>query len=506
MTVRPGRRAGRRAAPEVLAAVDLGSNSFHMIVARRVGRRLVVLDRLREPVRLAAGMDGDGRLSREAVSRALATLQRFGQRLREMHADGVRVVGTNALRKARRQQAFLERARAVLGHPIEVISGIEEARLIYLGVSHSLPMARGRRLVVDIGGGSTELILGRHAKPLRLESLYMGCVSMSERHFSGGRVSARRMQQARLAAQQELESISHPWRDEGWVQAVASSGTARAIMEAIRDLEPSAKFMTPGGLGALTERLVRAGSVSRAGLASIAPDRVPVFAGGVAIMAQVFETLGLQEVQVADTALREGLLLDMLGRLTDVDVRRTTIASLEKRFHVDAEQASRVEATASALLAQVAAPWSLEDPDAAGFLGWAARLHEVGLGISHAHFHRHGAYLLEHADMPGFSREDQRLLAVLVAAHRRKFQPQKALELPPPWNDLAPRLCMLLRLAVILNRSRHATTPVPRLTVRGRGLDARFPRGWLRAHPLTVADLELERAYLSAARYRLSYS
>lgn len=477
-----------------------------MIVARRVGRRLVVLDRLREPVRLAAGMDAEGRLSREAVSRALATLERFGQRLREMHAGGVRVVGTNALRKARRKQGFLERARAALGHPIEVISGIEEARLIYLGVSHSLPMVSGRRLVVDIGGGSTELILGRRAKPLRLESLYMGCVSMSERHFAGGRVSARRMQRARLAAQQELESISHPWRDEGWTQAVASSGTARAIMEAIRDLEPSAKAITPDGLQALTERLVRAGSVSRAGLASIASDRVPVFAGGVAIMAQVFETLRLQEVRVADSALREGLILDMLGRLTDVDVRRTTIASMEQRFHVDADQAARVEATAAALLAQVALPWALQDPDAAGFLAWAARLHEVGLGISHAHFHRHGAYLLEHADMPGFSREDQRLLAVLVGAHRRKFQPQKALELSPPWDGLAPRMCMLLRLAVILNRSRHATTPVPRLTVRGRGLAARFPRGWLRAHPLTLADLEQERAYLAAAGYRLSFS
>ncbi len=477
-----------------------------MIVARREGRRLAVLDRLREPVRLAAGMDADGRLSREAVNRALAALERFGQRLREMHAGGVRVVGTNALRKARRQQGFLERARAVLGHPIEVISGIEEARLIYLGVSQSLPMVSGRRLVVDIGGGSTELILGRRAKPLRLESLYMGCVSMSERHFSGGRVSARRMQRARLAAQQELESIGHPWRDEGWTQAVASSGTARAILEAIRDLDPSATAITPVGLRALIGRLVRAGSVARSGLASLAPDRLPVFAGGVAIMAQVFEALELQEARVADSALREGLLLDMLGRFTDVDVRRGTIASMEKRFHVDVEQAARVAATASALLAQVAGPWSLEDPDAAGFLAWAARLHEVGLGISHAHFHRHGAYLLEHADMPGFSREDQRLLAVLVGSHRRKLQLQRALELPSPWDDLAPRLCMLLRLAVILNRSRHATTPVPRLAVRGAGLVARFPRGWLRAHPLTVADLEQERAYLAAARHRLSFA
>lgn len=476
-----------------------------MIVARRAGRHLAVLDRLREPVRLAAGMDEEGRLSREAVSRALTALERFGQRLREVHAGGVRVVGTNALRKARRKQGFLERARAALGHPIEVISGIEEARLIYLGVSQSMPMVSGRRLVVDIGGGSTELILGRRSTPLRLESLYMGCVSMSERHFSGGRVTARRMQRARLAAQQELESIGYPWRDEGWTQAVASSGTARAIMEAIRDLDPSATAITAGGLRALISRLVRAGSVARSGLASLAPDRVPVFAGGVAIMAQVFEALQLDEARVADSALREGLLLDMLGRFIDVDVRQTTIASMERRFHVDVEQADRVEATASALLAQVAAAWSLEDPDVTRFLGWAARLHEVGLGISHAHFHRHGAYLVEHADMPGFSREDQRLLGALIGSHRRKFQPQRALELPPPWDGRAPRLCMLLRLAVILNRSRHDTTPVPRLAVRGGRLEARFPRGWLRAHPLTLADLEQERAYLAAVRHRLSF-
>jgi exopolyphosphatase/guanosine-5'-triphosphate,3'-diphosphate pyrophosphatase len=498
--------ARARPTPEILAAVDLGSNSFHMIVARYQEGRLVILDRLREMVRLAAGLDADGRLSREAMTRALDTLERFGQRLRDMRAETVRVVGTNALRKARRKQGFLERARAALGHPIEIISGIEEARLIYSGVAHSMPSEPGRRLVVDIGGGSTELIIGEAFNPKFLESLYMGCVSMSEDHFPGARVSEKRLHRAAVAARMELEAIENRYRAVGWEHAVGSSGSVRAVFDAIREIDPSATAITRPGVAAVTARLVEAGNVGDAGFATISAERALVFAGGLAILAQVFDSLGLEQMRVADGALREGLLYDMLGRFKDEDVRARTVRSMEQRFHVDAAQAGRVEATAVALLAQAVAPWGLGEAEVEQVLRWAARLHELGLDISHSHFHRHGAYLLEYADMPGFTREEQRLLACLVGAHRRKPHLERAHELVPPWDELAEKLVVLLRLAVLLNRSRSdSPAPPVRLAAHGRTFALKFARGWLKANPLTAADLEQETAYLASMRYALQF-
>jgi len=493
-----------RRLPDVIAAVDLGSNSFHMIVARFAEGRLLVLDRMREMVRLAAGLSEDGRLSREATTRALACLQRFGQRLKDVEADGVRVVGTNTLRKAHGKQAFLVRARAALGHPIEIISGIEEARLIYLGVAHTMPSEPGRRLVVDIGGGSTELIIGEGYQPRFLESLYMGCVSLSLEHFPGGRFSEKRLRRAGVAARMELEPIENVYRQIGWDRAVGSSGTVRAVFEAIQEIDPAANAITRDGLDELIGVLAAAGSVRAAGLAAISSERALVFAGGLAILNEVFDALGLKEIRVADGALREGLLYDMIGRFTAEDVRARTVRAMEMRFHVDEPQAARVESTAVGLLQQVAEAWGLEDPDAERALRWAARLHEIGLDVSHSHYHKHGAYLLEHADLPGFTRGGQRLLAFLVGSHRRKLSLERAVELVPPWDAKAPYLAVLLRLAFLLNRSRSGRAlPRLRLAVRGRQVELRFPRGWLRAHPLTAADLAQEAEYVRGTRFRL---
>jgi exopolyphosphatase/guanosine-5'-triphosphate,3'-diphosphate pyrophosphatase len=487
--------------------VDLGSNSFHMIVARHAEGRLIVMDRLRETVRLAAGLDENGHLSRDAVARAIACLERFGQRLTDMRAASVRAVGTNTLRKEHRKQGFLERARAALGHPIEIISGIEEARLIYQGVAHTMPSEPGRRLVVDVGGGSTELIIGEGYQPRYLESLYMGCVSQSLDFFADGRVSEKRFRRARVAAGMELESVRNVFRRLGWDHAIGSSGTVRAVFDAIRELHPSAGVITRAALDEVTARLVSAGSVTGAGFATVSPDRALVFAGGLAILVQVFDALGIDQMRVADGALREGLIYDMLGRFSDGDVRTRTVLAMASRFHVDASQADRVEATVAEILRQVARAWHLGEPEVEQSLRWAARLHEVGLDISHAQHHRHAAYLLEHADMPGFAREEQRLLACLVGTHRRKLNLERAVELVPPWDGRAGRLAILLRLAVLLHRARSAR-PLPRLRVkaRGRALELRFPRGWLRDHPLTGADLAQEAEYLKAAGVSLRFA
>ncbi len=495
-----------RAVPDVLAAVDLGSNSFHMVVARHSHGQLVILDRLREMVRLAAGLDESGRLDDAAVDRALRCLERFGQRLRAMHADSVRVVGTNALRRARRKRWFLERARAALGHPIEIISGLEEARLIYSGVAFTSPMNSERRLVIDIGGGSTELVIGAGFNPILLESLSVGCVGLSALHFDDGRITEKRFERARTAVRLELEPVQAAYRKLGWLEAFGSSGTVRVIGDVLRRLNPEESRITPGNLKKLADRVIAAGHVDRLDLLDVDAERAPVFPSGLAILLEVVESLGIERLRAAEGAMREGLLYDLMGRFTDEDARVLTVRAMEKRYHVDAAQADRVEETAVALLSQVESEWGLEDPLAELALRWAARLHETGLDIAHSKYQRHSAYLLEHADMPGFPREEQLLLAALVGAHRRQFALDPLEDLVPPWDRLAEFLIVLLRLAVLLHRGR-SPEPLPevRLRVKGRNLSLELPPRWMKDHPLTIEDLEQERQYLKEAGIRLSY-
>jgi exopolyphosphatase / guanosine-5'-triphosphate,3'-diphosphate pyrophosphatase len=493
----------RSSIPDVIAAVDLGSNSFHMVVARYSHGQLIIIDRLREMVRLAAGLDQHDRLDRSAVETALECLERFGQRLRDMKAERVRVVGTETLRRSRRRGAFLDRGRVSLGHPIEVISGIEEARLIYLGVVNSMPSEPGRRLVVDIGGGSTEIIIGEGTHAKRMESLSMGCVSMSNRFFADGEITDKRMRRARIAARLELDPVRALFRSYGWDNALGSSGTIRAIADVLRHLE-NESTLTSAAVESLIELTLRAGHVDKLRLPGLDQQRVPVFAGGVAILAEVLDVLGIVRLRPAEGALREGLLYDLLGRLTDEDARTRSVRAMQGRYHVDLAQAERVEATALDFLKQTKASWGLEDPLAELIVIWAARLHEIGLDVSHAHYHKHGAYLLEHADMPGFPQEEQKVLAHVVGAHRRKIRFEELQDLNPPWHIKAEFLIIILRIAVLLHRGRSAAAlPKIVLNAKGHGLDIAFPRGWIEDHPLTAADLENEVDYLKNCGIKL---
>ena len=489
--------------PDVIAAVDLGSNSFHMVVARYSHGQLIIIDRLREMVRLAAGLDEQDRLDRGAVEKALQCLERFGQRLRDMKAERVRVVGTETLRRAKRRGAFLDRARDALGHPIEVIAGIEEARLIYLGVANSMPSAQGRRLVVDIGGGSTEIIIGEGTQAKRLESLSMGCVSMSNRFFADGEITDKRMKRARIAARLELEPVRALFTNFGWEQALGSSGTIRAIADVLRQRDDKSAI-TLAAVESLIADALRAGHVSKLKFPGLDDQRTPVFAGGIAILAEVLEVLGVSGMRPAEGALREGLLYDLLGRLTDEDARTRSVRAMQGRYHVDVAQAERVEATSLDFLRQTKASWGLEDPLAELLIVWAARLHEIGLDVSHAHYHKHGAYLLEHADMPGFPQEEQRVLAYVVGSHRRKLRVEELQDLNPPWHIKAEFLIIILRIAVLLHRGRSATSlPKILLHAKGRSLDITFPKGWIDEHPLTAADLDNEVDHLKASGIKL---
>jgi exopolyphosphatase/guanosine-5'-triphosphate,3'-diphosphate pyrophosphatase len=497
-------RRASKSVPDVLAAVDLGSNSFHMVVARYTHGQLVIVDRLREMVRLGAGLEADGRLNKDVTKRALACLERFGQRLRDMRPDSVRVVGTNALRRARKKEAFVERAREALGHPIEIVSGMEEARLIYSGVSHTMPSGTGRRLVCDIGGGSTEIIIGEGHEPLEMESLQVGCVRLSEEFFADGRLSQKRMQHARVAARQAIEPYRAAFRRRGWYEAVGSSGTVRAIGDLLRERDPGATDISADGLGRIVHELGKLDHIDDLRQGAVTDDRKPSFAGGVATLAELFEQLGLESMKVADGAMREGILYDLLGRYTDEDARERTVRGMQERFHVDLAQAERVEATAVAFLEQIEDAWSLTDPEIELLLRWAARLHEIGLDVAHSGYHRHGAYLLANADMAGFPREEQKLLSIMVGSHRRKPAIEEADDLNPPWDKRAPAMTLLLRLAVLLHRGRSSVAlPDIQLAPRKDALEMRFPAGWLDDHPLTVADLQLEIESLKTVGFRL---
>lgn len=490
--------------PDVLAAVDLGSNSFHLVVAQYRNGQLVVIDRVRAAVQLASGLDEDGRLSKEVTQRALTCLKRFGQRISDMQAHAVRVAGTSALRRARRKETFLQRASEALGHPVEIISGREEARLIYAGVSHTLPAEHGNRLVVDIGGGSTELIVGRGREPLELESVNLGCVAVSGKFFADGKISARRFERALLLARQALEPVQGNFLRRGWDSAAGSSGTVRTTLEACREMDPRTSVLTPEAIDALIARLCAAGRSSAIPFEAVTEDRRNVFAGGVAILAAVFSQLKLRQMRFSEGAMREGLLYDMVGRFTHEDARERTVLSMQQRYHVELAQAARVEQTALRLLAQVRKGWKLVDPAAEQLLVWACRLHEIGLDVAHSGYHRHGAYLLQNADMPGFTHEDQLLLARLVGSHRKKLALEALRELLPPWDAQMLYLILILRLSVLLHRDR-SDTPIPdlKLVAKPKTLELHLRPRAFRSRPLTAADLEDEIDYLRAQGLRL---
>ncbi|MBS7458692.1 Ppx/GppA phosphatase family protein [Coralloluteibacterium stylophorae] len=494
MRSRPARsvRPAHAAEDELLAAVDIGSNSFHMVVARPILGQLRVVDRLRETVRLAEGLDGKGGLSAEARGRAFDCLERFGQRLRPVPRARVRAIATNTVRALRSPQAFLVPAETALGHGIEVVSGREEARLIYLGVAQANPPGARRRLVVDIGGGSTEFIIGEGFTPLERESLQVGCIATTRRFFGDGKLSSRRWNEALTAIGAEFQQFAVPYRARGWEEAFGSSGTAKAIGALAAAAGQGDSDITAEALRGLRAQLLRADRISRIEMPGLEEDRRPIIAGGLLVMEAAFAALGIERMQVSSTAMREGILHDLLGRVTDDDPRESAIAGFGERYGVDTAQGARVEATALRLFDQVAQAWSLSAEDRL-MLGWAARLHEIGLAVAHSQYHVHGAYLLEHSDIAGFSRQEQQVLAALVHCQRRKPAVAVLQALPGRMQTGARHLVPLLRLAVLLHRGRDdGALPDPVLEAAGARMTLRLPLRWLENHPLTRADLDTE--------------
>jgi exopolyphosphatase/guanosine-5'-triphosphate,3'-diphosphate pyrophosphatase len=472
-----------------LAAVDLGTNSFHCQIARVVDDQIYPLDALRDPVRLGAGLGQDKRLDDASQDRALSCLKRFGERLRGLDRHTVRAIGTNTLRVAKNAAAFLRKAEAALGFPIEVVAGREEARLIYLGVSHSLPASAEKRLVVDIGGGSTELIIGVGYKPQKLDSLFMGCVSYSLQFFPDGRITKPAMKQAELAARTELQHLAANFSRGNWRHAVGSSGTARALAEIMQMNGFEDGRITLAGIDRLRSHLIKAGDMSRTELVGLRPDRAPVLPGGLAIMNAVLMELDIDSMMVATGAMRQGVLYDMLGRFHNRDMRDVTVIQFMQRYHVDALQARRVGALASELYNKLAAGTGGQREDAPHFIAWSAKLHEIGISVAYSGYHRHSAYIISNADMPGFSRMEQTRLSQLVLAHRRSLR--KVRDQLDPETDWTMVLALRLAVLFLCGRS-DIVVPVAGASASGRKFRLNLERDWLARNPLTVTALREE--------------
>jgi exopolyphosphatase/guanosine-5'-triphosphate,3'-diphosphate pyrophosphatase len=486
----------RNSAPAaaMLAVVDLGSNSFRLEVGRVEGDHIFRLDTVRETLRIGAGIDRNGRLTAAAQRAALACLARFAERLRGLHPSAVRVVATQAFRAAKNAHRFLPKAEATLGFPIDIIGGHEEARLIYLGVAHVLPASDAPRLVIDIGGGSTEFIIGRGMEPERLDSLKLGCVGMTQRFFPTGELTTAAFNAAETHARAEIEAIASQFDRAHWREAFASSGTALALAEIVESNGWSSGGITPEGLARLRRRMTSAGHVSKLRMEGLKPARAPVLAGGFAVMNAALVELRVERVNPVGGALRLGLLYDLLGRTVQRDSRVATVERFLERYRIDREHAQRVATTAKTLYLRAAAR---PDNEAAQRVEWAGWLHEVGLTVSHIGFHKHGAYILQNADMPGFSAGEQDSVARLVLGCRGSLDKvADALEDP----DVRAQI-LALRLAVLFHHARRQITS-PRITLAvAATIHLHVPVSWLKAHPQTVHLLEKERGEWAAAGF-----
>lgn len=483
--------------PQEIAAIDLGSNSFHMVIARVVNGALQVLGRLKQRVHLADGLDSHSVLSEESMERGLACLALFAERLQGFSPENVTIVGTHSLREAVNVEDFLKRAAKVIPYPIEIISGQEEARLIFMGVEHTQP-EKGRKLVIDIGGGSTELVIGEDFEPLLAESRRMGCVSFGQIFFPQGEISAANFRRARMAAVQKLETLVWQYRIQGWQYALGASGTIKAAHEVLVEMGEKDGLITPERLEMLVEQVLQYKHFSALSLPGLSEDRQSVFVPGLAILCGVFDALAIKELRLSDGALREGVLYEMEGRFRHQDIRIRTARSLADHYNIDREQARRVLETTEQLYAQwLAQNPKLVQPQLEALLQWAAMLHEVGLSINHTGMHRHSAYILQNTNLPGFTQEQQILLATLVRFHRKGIK----LEELPRLNLFRKKyylpLIQLLRLGTLLNNQRQSTTTPEslRLITDDNHWTLRFPHGYLVQNTLVQLDFEREQAY-----------
>lgn len=487
-----------------MAAIDLGSNSFHMVIAREADDgSITIIDKVREMVRLGAGLSESGVLSAETRDRALHCLKRFKQRLKSIPAHRVRAVGTNTFRAAKNRDAFLRQAESALGHHISIISGHEEARLVYLGAAFDLTVSNKQRLVIDIGGGSTELTIGQGFEPSVMDSLYMGCVSLTRRVFGNGEITSLKIQQAERIVSRELETVLERYRMTGWDEVVGTSGTIKAIDNVARALGVKKDWVSIEGINQIREWVLEKGHSHY--LDQVSDQRRPVFIGGFVILSTIFRDLGIERMDISQGALREGVAYELIGRLHNRDSRFDGVNALKAKFQPDEKQIHRVNSLALRLYQQVGKDWGLNTDLDRKLLIWAAQLHEIGMAISYNHHHQHSAYIVENSDINGFSRQIQRVLAVILRNGRQKLNIEQSEWLETGFLERVVKLTIILRLAVTIFRGRiDFDTRDIRCKARDNSIQLMVNKRWADEHPLTIYDLEAEKQYLEAKKYELS--
>ncbi|KAA8996472.1 exopolyphosphatase [Affinibrenneria salicis] len=483
------------------AAIDLGSNSFHMLVVREIAGSIQTITRIKRKVRLAAGLDRHNRLSQEAMQRGWQCLQLFSERLQDIPPGQVRIVATATLRLATNADEFLQQAQQILGQPVQIISGEEEARLIYQGVAHTTGGPE-QRLVVDIGGGSTELVAGDGAQAAHLISLPMGCVTWLERYFSNRSLTGENFAQAEQAARDIIRPVSSRLREHGWQICVGASGTVQALQE-IMVTQGMDEYITLDKLLRLKKKAIQCGKLEELEIEGLTLERALVFPSGLSILLAVFQELNIDSMTLAGGALREGLVYGMLHLPVDRDVRHRTLRNLQRRYLLDSEQAQRVSQLADNFLQQVARDWQL-DNRCRELLQSASLVHEIGLSIDYRHSPQHAAYLIRNSDLPGFTPAQKKLLATLLQNQSNPVDINLLSQQNALPQQQAQRLCRLLRLAIIFaSRRRDDTLPAVRLRAQDEQLQVILPAGWLTQHPLRAQALEQESSWQSYVHWPL---
>ena len=488
------------------AAIDLGSNSFHMIIARENHGQFQVIDKHKEMVRLRTGLDKDGNLTDKAFQTGIECLERFGQRLKGIPNKNIRAVGTNTLRNANNSQKFLKQGKQALGCSIKIISGQEEARLIYLGVSHGLPSNDDQRLVMDIGGGSTEYIIGKHFENSHLTSTEMGCISITQAFFAKGEITDENMNKAIAHCRQILRPHRSKLNKQGWDTAIGASGSIKAIGKIIELNGWSDSGITLKSMLKLNQKLIESVSIQAVKLDGLKDERRPVFAGGLAILIASFIELNIEQMQVSANALREGLILDSLGRVYSEDIREISVKAMQQWMKVDTLQAEHILNTAKVLYKQANHSWELQSPDYdfKCLLKWAIMLHETGIAISYKRYQQHSAYLVSQSDLAGFDQQEKQMLSAMMLNHRGKFDLSVYDEMDESIAQKLIYLTLVLRLAVRIHRGRDFELTKPQLSIQnGNEIFLEFEDNWLAEHPLTQLDLETEAKHLSAIGFTL---
>ncbi len=474
------------------AAVDLGSNSFHLLLARKVDGRFEVLHKEKQRVYLAAGLDAKNHLDDDAIERAVDILRQFAVTLADFSPSNVKVVATYTLRRARNVKRFMQRVRAVFPFHIDIISGQEEARLIYQGVAQHVHHDE-QRLVIDIGGGSTELVIGEHHQHRALSSRNMGCVSFSQQFFKDGKITQKRFNRAIVRAEQELESISNTFSQLGWQHVLATSGTAKTLCAICHEGDLN-NPLTLECLRKLMKTACDAGHIEELPFTELPLERRATFCGGLAILIAIMQNFAIEELQYCDYSLREGLLHELQEKLSAKDIRQSTIENLSQRYVVDTQHAANICSTLEWLYPQLKDAWHLDDPELLSSLMWAAQLHEVGLSINSSGLHKHSAYIIANTQLPGFTQEQQHLLVMLIRFHRKKVKLREMPEFIELPSGVLYRLIALFRLAALLNRKRQGATSTPfNLAVKANSLHLSFKGRWLKENSLFAADLDAEQ-------------